>query len=827
MSRKRRNLLAAPLALLMALSLLTSIAPPALLASASASQTAAATITTTGNASVDSAAIAVYPDSEVPQPSTDASEQTPAWGDSEMVSRLPQITDTAPAAFATSQLVTMADTTPPLITSYSPANGAITGSALTISASYSDPDPSVGIKPSTAMIHIDNRHQFGTIITDTDITLHKTGLTDGSHKMEAFICDNNYNCAVATWNITVDATAPVISGAQPTGTVNTTSATITASFSDGTGTGIDPATANVSLDGTGVNSSCAASAAGVSCASGPLGEGTHEVQVAVSDLVGNVAVKNWSFTVETAAIAVTGQAPDDGSLQTSALPTIQASFQRAGSGIIDSSSITVLLDGTDVSADAECSPDGIVYRPPTQLSEGPHTVLITLCDDAGHAGRSEWDFTIDTIPPLIVNETPSGTAGAQPNISAELIEDGSGIDPDSLNLTVDGINATGSAAMTGNLVSYTPPEALGPGPHSVQLTVRDIAGNQQVSAWNFIVPQPPASSRPPATPLVTGELTVMEYWQSYSSISGAGGNWIISGFVSFPSTYYLPWYDSGQTAGPFRDELAISNQGAGGAIVNILLGGEVKWQGKIDENGSETIQMPDTTGGPLKVICPSGQPLEVIHRVTGVNGATSEAPAIAETDLESVLLLPWYETRPANEGSSSLVIANAGAEEASVDVYVGDPDKPESLKGHYSIEPDSAARTTLADISGGPVRIISTNGQPLLANLQVIQKDSFSETFATGLSRLGDRFTLDFSGDGGLQPSGIHVGNGNEREIQVEVRIGDELLRDPDNPDNEYFTIPRHDVRTISLDPVTGKTVEVSCTSCLFGEGIVVAESAS
>lgn len=824
MSRKRRNFLSAPLALLVALSLLTTIAPPALFANTV--DTDAGGTSGVSAVSSDNAASSVYPGSESPQPDTDTTVPASADASPEIVSRLPQISDTAPAAFASAQLFTMADTTPPVITSHSPANGAVTGSALTISASYSDPEPSVGIKPSTAMIHIDNRHQFGTIITGTDITLYKTGLTDGSHKLEAFICDNNYNCTVATWNITVDATAPVISSAQPTGTVNSASVAITASFLDGTG--IDPATASVSLDGASLGSACTASVAGISCASGPLAEGVHEVQVEVSDVLGNRATKIWSFTVDTAAIAVSGQVPDAGSWQTSASPAIQATFQQAGSGIIDSSSITVMLDGTDVSADAECSPDGIVYRPPSQLAEGPHTVLVTLIDDAGHTGRSEWNFTIDTIAPLIENETPSGATIALPMISAELVEGGSGIDPESLNLVVDGINATGSAAMTGNLVSYTPPESLTPGPHSVQLAVRDMAGNQQVSAWGFSVPQPATPSRPPATPLVTGELTTLEYWQSYSSMSGAGGNWIISGFVSFPSTYYLPWYDSGQTAGPFRDELVIRNQGAGGAIVNVLLGGEVKWQGKIEENGSETIQMPDTTGGPLKIISPSGQPLEVIHRVTGPGSSASETPAIAETDLESILLLPWYETRSAGEGSSSLVIANAGTEEAAVDVYVGDPDQPESLKGQYSIKPDSAARTTLSDTSGGPVRIVSTNNQPLLAELQEVNGDSFSEILATGLSRISDRIIFDNPESAGShQPDSLRIGNGNERDLQVEIRIGDELLRDPDQPDNEYFSIPRHGARSISLNQAPGKKVEVSCTGCLFGEGIVAAESSN
>jgi len=820
MSRKSRHILSAPLALLLAMSLLTTMAPPALFA-------------TTGNAALET-----YPGSEVPQLPLDASDQSPASDGQastsegqaapEMVGKLPHIAASTPAAFAPNQLITMADTTPPQITSHSPANGAITGSSLTISASYSDPEPSIGIKPSTAMIHVDNRHQFGSVITDTSITCQKSGLTDGSHKLEAFICDNNYNCTVATWYITVDATAPVISNAQPTGTLNSTSATISASFSDGAGTGIDASSANVALDGVNVNSTCGISTEGVSCASGVLGEGAHEVQIEVFDLAGNRAVKNWGFTVDAAAIAITGQAPADGSWQTSASPAIQAIFHQAGAGIIDTSSITVLLDGIDVSAEAERTRDGMVFRPSPQLAEGQHAVIIALNDDAGHAGRSEWRFAVDTLPPQITNQTPAGAASSQPMISAEIDDDGSGMDPDSLNLAVDGVNTTGAASMSGNLVTYTPPETLSPGPHSVQMAVRDLAGNQQTSTWGFSVPQPPTATRPAATPLVTGQLTLVEYWQSYSSLSGPGGNWIISGFMTFPSTYYLPWYDSGQTAGPLKDELVIRNHGAGAAIVNVLLGGEVKWQGKIGESGSETFQLPDTTGGPLKIICPSGQPLEVIHRVTGGNGVLSETPAVSDTDLESVLLLPWYETRPAGEGSSSLVIANAGTEEAAVDVYVGDPAQPESLKGHYSIGPDSAARTVLPDTSGGPVRIVSTNNQPLLAGLQVTNKDSFSETFATSLSRLGDRFSFEASGSGGgSQSSRLHVGNSNDRDLQEEVRIGDELLRDPDNPDNEFFTIPRNGVQAIDLNLFSGKSVEVTCTDCLFGEGLVVDESSS
>jgi len=811
MQRKNRNFLSATLAVLISISLLTAMAPTSILAAGNA-----ASGTYSGDSSLPPAT-----DPLPPGTAADATSSNETPGASATIDKLPVYPATPPAAI-NMQLVTAADdTTAPQITSYSPANESITGSSVTISASYFDPDPSVGIKLSTGMIHVDNRHQQGTIVTESGITNIKSGLTDGRHKLEAFICDNNFNCSVATWYITVDASAPVISNATPTGTLNAASSTIAASFSDGGGSGIDASSATVVIDGVDSTSNCVISASGVSCASGVLAEGSHEVQVAVNDLVGNHAIKNWGFLVDLAAIAITGQAPTYDSLQTSPIPEIRAIFNQAGGGVIDTSSITVMLDGLDISAEAGCSAEGITYLPDSPLSQGRHTLIVTLHDNLGHEGRSEWSFTVDSIAPQILNPAPSGTAAAQPTISARIIDTGSGIDANSINLTLDGINATNSTELTGDLVTYLPAESLSPGSHGVQLSVRDMAGNEQTSAWNFNVPQPPTPARPAVTPQVSNPLTLVEYWQSYSSLSTGGGSWMISGFMAFPSTYFLPWYDSSQSGGPIRDELVIRNKGAGAAIVNVLLAGEVKWQGKINEGGSEIVNMPDATGGPLKIICPSGQPLEIVHRLTGANGIASEKLAIPDTDMESVLLLPWFETRPADESSSSLVIANAGAEEAAVDVYVGDPKIPESLKGHFNIGPNSAARTTLADARGGPVRIVCTNNQPLLASVQVSEGGSVTETVATGLSLLLDRYKFE-NLISAPTSSGILVGNGNDRDLQIQVRTGDELLRDPENPENDFFTIPRQGARKITVTPPIDRSLEIICTDCLYGEGLVV-----
>ncbi len=713
----------------------------------------------------------------------------------------------------------VADTTAPSITGYAPANNTVTGTTVSFSADYADPAPSSGINTGTAMLHIDNRHQFGCAISDSRISLTKAGLAAGSHKIEAFICDANFNCANTTWYITVDAAAPAFTDARPTGTINMADTTISATFNDGSGAGVDPASASVTLDGADATASCASLADGIGCPASGLSDGTHSVQVAISDAVGNRSSKDWTFEVDTSSIGVNGQAPADGSWQTSATPEIKADFQPARSGAIDVDSISIILDGDDVSSDADRRGDGLNFTPAAaQLSQGWHHVSIAVSDDAGHAGHSEWDFGVDTVAPAIGDETPTGTTAARPAVTATLEDGGSGIDPASLSLTLDGVNDTGAATLAGGTVSFTPSENLAPGVHNVQLGVSDQAGNRQTKAWGFTVAQP-AGAPPAHSAAVARQLTTVEYWESYGSPRGAGG-WIISGFQAFPSTYFLPWYDSSPTSGSLSDEIVIANHGAGEATVNIFVAGENKLQKKLPEGGTEVCKLPDTTGGPVKIICPTGQPLEVTHRITSP-GKVSESPATSGDSLEPVLLLPWYESRPAGQGTAALMIANAGEQEATVDVFIGDPGLAESLMGHYSIKPNAAARAELPDVSGGPVRIVATNSQPLVATLRVTGQGSFSELQATGLTRVADALTLDPAGmaDPGNAPT-LHVANGNGRDMHVEIRIGDELFRDPDSGD-DLIAIDRHNTRSIDLGDRSDRRIEITCTDCSLGEGLV------
>lgn len=729
----------------------------------------------------------------------------------------------APMFMAAAATPQAADTVAPVITGLTPPDGTVTGPTVFISASYSDPEPSSGINTATAMIHIDDRHQYGCTITGSGISLLKTGLSEGPHKIEAFICDKNYNCAVSAWHITVDATGPVISGSQPTGTINSKDTVISSFFSDEDGAGVDPDSAEVLVDGENITAGCQVTAGGIACPATGLGNGEHHVRVSVSDLVGNRSSGSWSFSVNTAAIGVTGQYPVPGSWTRNSMPAVGAIFQQAGTGIIDVSSITLLIDGVDVSTTAERHAGGVRYTPsPQELAEGWHAVSLTVGDDEGYVGQSEWSFAIDTIAPVIRNVAPTGLTTSLPSVSASYSDDGSGMDLASIDLIIDGLNVTGSATVTADSITYVPHESFASGPHNAQLSVRDLAGNLQVSAWSFSVPaqgpvfQPPLRQTNPG-PSVTA---VTEYWLSYINLPfSSGGSWVLSGFHTFPATYFLPWYGADPAAGVDGQEIVITNRGAGEASVYVLVSGENVWEEKLAEGGTSVCRLPGISGGPVKIISPTGNQLEVVSR-TAARGGVSESPAVAQEDLEPVLLMPWFESLPASTGRSTLIVANAGSEEALVELYVGDPALAESLRGSLTIGPEAAVETELPGVRSGPVRIESTNGQPLTAVYRETAPDSYYEALATGFSRLNDSYRLEPGSGEPARGRKLVLGNGNDVDKRAFVSIGGEPLDDPENPGEEFIVVPRHGVRILEIPGDFSRPVLIKCEDCKLGEGL-------
>ncbi|HET6780610.1 MAG TPA: copper amine oxidase N-terminal domain-containing protein, partial [bacterium] len=99
-------------------------------------------------------------------------------------------------------------------------------------------------------------------------------------------------------------------------------------------------------------------------------------------------------------------------------------------------------------------------------------------------------ITIDSLPPLVRQRIPEPNStinNARPNIVVTFEDQGgAGIDQAATRMVVNGQNVTGRATITETVVAYNPPEPLN-GSVSVQVLLRDRAGNQTDSAWTFTV----------------------------------------------------------------------------------------------------------------------------------------------------------------------------------------------------------------------------------------------------------------------------------------------------------------------------------------------------
>ena len=96
----------------------------------------------------------------------------------------------------------------------------------------------------------------------------------------------------------------------------------------------------------------------------------------------------------------------------------------------------------------------------------------------------------DERSPVIGNLTPDNGARVgergRIQIAASLADDGgSGVDPQSVRIRLDGADVTREARVDANEVRYR--EDLPPGRHTVEVSVRDHAGNSSTKSWAFDV----------------------------------------------------------------------------------------------------------------------------------------------------------------------------------------------------------------------------------------------------------------------------------------------------------------------------------------------------
>jgi parallel beta-helix repeat protein len=141
-----------------------------------------------------------------------------------------------------------------------------------------------------------------------------------------------------------------------------------------------------------------------------------------------------------------------------------------------------------------------------QADAGVHNIKVVV--NPGHginessyenneATRSCYVKGPDSSKPTIGDLLPPDGSVATYNmtlISADLADEGSGVNISSVSISVDEIDVTDNSTVIASRVWYTPKEALSSGSHRANVTVEDNYGNMEARSWSFRVS---SDSEPP------------------------------------------------------------------------------------------------------------------------------------------------------------------------------------------------------------------------------------------------------------------------------------------------------------------------------------------
>jgi hypothetical protein len=239
----------------------------------------------------------------------------------------------------------------------------------------------------------------------------------------------------------------------------------------------------------GLHAGLTAYSRGLAATPAALGDGSHTLNVEVTDAAGERTTTPVVVNVDAHAPVATGMAP---ATTTDQRAPVSFSVDPGPSGLgqfeasVDGNPMTIT--GTDAS-----------YMPEADLTYGTHTVVWHATDGAGNVRDAAWTFTVnDAVPPVLSDVRPdpgSSSSDATPAISAAVADAGVGVDPGSIRMTVDGVDVTARGAFAGGRFAYTPASDLAFGTHSVTVIASDTAGNRsEPLTWSFDV----ADETPPS-----------------------------------------------------------------------------------------------------------------------------------------------------------------------------------------------------------------------------------------------------------------------------------------------------------------------------------------
>ncbi|HWQ18565.1 MAG TPA: CARDB domain-containing protein [Methanotrichaceae archaeon] len=273
----------------------------------------------------------------------------------------------------------------------------------------------------------------------------------------------------------------------------------------------------------------------------------------------------------------------------------------------------------------------------------------------------------DSSRPAIGNmQPPDGSTVAYnlPLISADLSDEGSGINANSVRISVDGADVTDKATATTSRVWYTPVEPLSTGSHQLQVKAQDLQGNELVTSWSFAVssdstppeivtPQPPdGATVGEARPLISAALK-----DAGTGLNRASVKMDVDGLDVTSQATILPnkvWYtpDQPMAEGEHSIEVKVEdNQGNEGSL---------RWSFLMKE-GAGPVSVPgarNLTSSYTGNLSQAAGPSVLMQKLSGDWAMMGESTGVQNSDWAARLTLKpdgtliWIETEGATPGAT-------------------------------------------------------------------------------------------------------------------------------------------------------------------------------
>ena len=374
------------------------------------------------------------------------------------------------------------DTIPPQITVAVPANDSFVNTPTPpLRVTYADP---TGTGVDTATLHLFLRKGSDpevdvtsyVTITPTEATglvPAASPLADNTYRLRASIVDRAGNESSDSTSFEIDTNAPTVEVESPAanGYVNSSTPRFSILWSDAL-SGVDTSTVVILVDGlnrTDRFTMTATGATGQLAANQALAEGPHVIRVSLFDRAGNAApIVEQTFTVDTIVPTVQIDAPVTGGYVGPAPYSFSASYADANGSGIAPAWVTIAIDGTDRSSQFTITPTAATASITTALTDGSHTMTVSVLDWAGNAATATSTFTVDAVAPVVTITAPATSSW---NSGSSLQVRGTVVDASPLTLSVNGVQTVATSG------AFTVTVPTTEGSFLIRAVATDAAGN--------------------------------------------------------------------------------------------------------------------------------------------------------------------------------------------------------------------------------------------------------------------------------------------------------------------------------------------------------------